>query len=71
MQILIAEDDMTSRAMLQAVLTKWGYDVTATSDGEKLAEYNLPAKPVYDGLIAANGKLYISLTNGNLVCFEE
>ncbi len=35
MRILIAEDDMTSRAMLQAVLTKWGYDVTAASDGEQ------------------------------------
>ena len=35
MKILIAEDDMTSRAMLQAVLAKWGYDVTAASDGEQ------------------------------------
>jgi DNA-binding response OmpR family regulator len=27
MRLLIAEDDMTSRAILQAVLAKWGYDV--------------------------------------------
>jgi len=33
MRILIAEDDVTSRAMLQAVLTKWGYDVIAARDG--------------------------------------
>jgi len=34
MKILIAEDDFTSRTMLQAVLTKWGYEVTVTPDGE-------------------------------------
>ena len=34
LKILIAEDDFTSRTMLQAVLTKWGYEVTATPDGE-------------------------------------
>jgi phosphoserine phosphatase RsbU/P len=38
MRLLIAEDDMTSRAMLQAVLTKWGYDVTATNDGNEAYE---------------------------------
>jgi DNA-binding response OmpR family regulator len=35
MKILIAEDDVTSRAILQAVLTKWGYRVTATRDGNE------------------------------------
>ncbi|MCP3951831.1 MAG: response regulator [Desulfobacterales bacterium] len=34
MKIVIAEDDFTSRTMLQAVLTKWGYEVTTTPDGE-------------------------------------
>lgn len=33
MRILIAEDDTTSRAVLTAVLTQQGYDVTATVDG--------------------------------------
>ena len=35
MKILVAEDDLTSRTMLQAILTKWGYDVISTSDGEE------------------------------------
>jgi phosphoserine phosphatase RsbU/P len=52
MKILIAEDDVTSRAMLQAVLTKWGYDVTATSDGEQawaaLQQPNAPGLAVLD-----------------------
>jgi len=33
MRILIAEDDATSRIVLATVLTKDGYDVTATDDG--------------------------------------
>ena len=35
MKILIAEDDLTSRTKLQAILTKWGYEVISTSDGEE------------------------------------
>ena len=34
MKILIAEDDVTSRAMLAAVLKKWGFDPVVTADGE-------------------------------------
>ena len=33
MRILIAEDDPTSRCILEATLTKWEYDVVATRDG--------------------------------------
>ncbi len=33
MRILIAEDDVTSRALLARVLTQWGYEVIATSNG--------------------------------------
>jgi DNA-binding response OmpR family regulator len=33
MKILIAEDDVTSRAMLAAVLKKWGFDPVVTDDG--------------------------------------
>jgi CheY-like chemotaxis protein len=35
MKVLIAEDDLASRIMLQSVLSKWGYDVTSASDGEE------------------------------------
>ncbi len=34
MKILIAEDDLTSRTMLQAILSKWGHEVVATANGE-------------------------------------
>lgn len=33
MKILIAEDDLTSRTMLKAMLAKWGYEVISTPDG--------------------------------------
>jgi DNA-binding response OmpR family regulator len=32
-RILIAEDDSTSRRILEVVLTKWGHDVTSTTNG--------------------------------------
>ena len=33
MRVLIAEDDQISRYMLQATLTKWGYEVMVVEDG--------------------------------------
>ncbi len=33
MKVLVAEDDATSRRLLQRVLAQWGYEVTVTSDG--------------------------------------
>jgi len=38
MQILIAEDDLTSRTILTAVLRKSGYRVVSTCDGEEAWE---------------------------------
>jgi outer membrane protein assembly factor BamB len=37
-------------------------------DGSTLAEHHLDAIPVFDGMIAAEGSLYISLANGELIC---
>jgi DNA-binding response OmpR family regulator len=34
MKVLIAEDDITSRTILEAILTRWGYEVMVTTDGE-------------------------------------
>ena len=35
MNILIAEDDEPTRLLLQTLLTRWGYNVTAASDGNE------------------------------------
>jgi hypothetical protein len=37
-------------------------------DGTDLSRAKLDAPPVFDGLIAANGRLYVALTNGTVVC---
>ena len=38
-------------------------------DGEKLAEYDLKHEPVFDGMVAAGGRLYIAAANGDVLCF--
>lgn len=38
MRILIAEDDAVSRRVLEATLTKWGYEVVVTTDGQQALE---------------------------------
>jgi hypothetical protein len=37
-------------------------------DGSVLAEMALPSTPVWDGMAAAKGNLYVSLANGQVVC---
>ena len=39
------------------------------ADGKLLAEYDLPACPVFDGMSAADGKIIIALINGTVLCF--
>jgi DNA-binding response OmpR family regulator len=34
MKVLIAEDDSVSRLLLESILREWGYEVTATDDGQ-------------------------------------
>ena len=41
----------------------------SAADGEKLAEHPLEAMPVFDGLIAAGGRLYLVTADGNVLCF--
>ena len=38
-------------------------------DGKIISKCKLDAPPVFDGMIAAGGKLFISTTNGNVICF--
>lgn len=43
MKILIAEDDLPSRLILEAILTKWGYDVISVSNGNDAIDQLLDA----------------------------
>ena len=55
LRILIAEDDATSRLLLQATLTQLGYDVTVTHDGaeawEQLQKPDSPRLAILDWMM--------------------
>jgi hypothetical protein len=51
--------------------TRGAMIVLSTSDGKPLAEYPLESPPVFDGMAAANGRLYLATTNGKVVCFHN
>jgi len=40
----------------------------AGSDGKQLDEHKLPAPPVWDGMAAADGRLFISSQDGQIIC---
>jgi len=54
-KVLIAEDDMVSRRLLEAMLTKWGYEVTVTRDGveawEVLQGADAPSVAILDWMM--------------------
>jgi hypothetical protein len=43
-------------------------NVVGTKEGKTLKQYTLEALPVFDGLAAAYGRLYLSLQDGRVVC---
>ena len=54
------------------LIAEWGeaQNLCAAHTGALLAEHPLDAVPVFDGMAAAGGRLYISLENGRVVCME-
>jgi outer membrane protein assembly factor BamB len=45
--------------------------VVSAADGKTLAERKLDAPPVFDGLIAAQGRLLMCTTDGKVICFGK
>jgi outer membrane protein assembly factor BamB len=43
----------------------------SAADGAELAKINLDSPPVFDGLIAAGGQLFVTLENGTLACLGQ
>jgi outer membrane protein assembly factor BamB len=83
---LIDEEDTFKKIMdrnpeVEAVLArqndalegKLGGSLLAVSavDGKTLFEYHLESLPVWDGMAAARGKLYLSTIDGDVLCFGE
>ncbi len=42
----------------------------STQDGQKTASMDLVAPPVFDGMIAGGGKLFVALENGMVICIK-
>ncbi len=43
--------------------------VFSKENGEKLVEYRLDSVPINDGMAAADGRIYVSLKDGSIICF--
>jgi len=44
--------------------------VLSAADGSELAKYDLDSPPVFDGMAAAGGRLYMATTGGEVLCLE-
>ncbi|NQT54524.1 PQQ-like beta-propeller repeat protein, partial [bacterium] len=70
-----ADDDINRQLKAQndAWQGKRGGLLRAVSleDGRKLTECKLDSIPVFDGMAAAEGKLFLSLKNGHVACFGD
>lgn len=44
--------------------------IASTDDGKKLAQYELKSPPVFDGMAAASGRLYLATMDGRVLCFS-
>jgi outer membrane protein assembly factor BamB len=62
------KEDWARAGQLQSQAKLFVLDGT---DGRTLAEYDLPACPVFDGMSAAEGCLLIPLTDGQLTCLSS
>ena len=41
------------------------------TNGETIWRYELPVPPVFNGLIAAAGRLYVAMQDGKIACFGK
>ena len=41
----------------------------SAGDGNEIKQYHLDSTPVFDGMAAAGGKLYLTTTSGKVLCF--
>lgn len=43
----------------------------AKADGKRLAEHKLESPPVFDGMAAAGGRLYVAMLDGSVLCLGD
>ena len=44
--------------------------ILSAEDGRTLAQYPIN-QPMFDGMIAADGRLYVAMQDGNIVCYAK
>ncbi len=71
--LLVAGTKRTSpkkhaKQILSATGVKGGLVVHVNCGDGRMAEYKLKSPPVWDGMAAANGQLYISTQDGSVLC---
>jgi outer membrane protein assembly factor BamB len=63
------ETEQSLREQSEAYLGKKGALLLAvSSEGQKLAAYRLESMPVFDGMAAVDGRLYLSTVDGKVLC---
>ena len=62
----VAKQTLVWRGMMGALLC-----AMSTNDGGMLSQVKLDSPPVWDGLIAANGQLYMSTATGEVLCLGQ
>jgi len=65
-RLRVADQTLIWRGMLGALLC-----AVSTEDGDILSQAKLDSLPVWDGLIAANNRLYMSTATGEVVCLGQ
>jgi len=70
------EDSVTQKQLARQAAALEGAEGTllravSATDGKKLAEYKLDSVPVFDGMAAANGRLYLAMKNGQVLCLRQ
>ena len=68
--VLVLEDPEESLAAWNGQKGGLLWAVSA-KDGKRLAGYKLDVPPVFDGMAAAGGKLYLAKVDGSLVCYAK
>jgi hypothetical protein len=78
---MVLADDIVFAAGPRAETGVWSIDdekdagatvvALSASDGSVLEQYRIDSPPVFDGLAAAYGRLYISAEDGTVICLAE
>lgn len=74
-RLLVGGDEAVQQRLAEQAAALQGrqgglLQAVSSVDGEKLAEYRLDSLPVWDGMAAARGRLYLATTNGKVICFS-